>query len=1216
MKGDFSKWVDRKEIKKNNFNGVLHQQGKVLLDSDWNVQTSINNNWQDTAGRDIIGAGIAAVPAEEPDGFKVTAASVVKNEVKITVKPGRAWVDGLLVYLDEDNDVHIATYLEPPIQDPTASVSTIAPGVRDAVILEIWREAVNGFQIPETLIEPALGGPDTTERVQTAMAFRLLRLAKGDNCNNIGDKLKDDFSKKGKLKVSLQPTVVINGDCPVTRGGGYTGFEHNLYRIEIAKVDSGVPMFKLSQFNGGLVGRGIFDAAKNKATITANLQPIVTSDTKGFYLETVEYDSDLGYWKVTYGAKVTLNNENELELPATPMFGSIPSDTTSTGEENHVFFRLWNDIRFISDFPKAISPAEPVELRDGIRLEFEQPAAANYIPGDYWTFSVRAGEIKNDQVLIDWKTPAGIHYHRAPLAIMNWNSKRDISFEKGDIEDCRDVFPPLTNQTICCSFKVGDGRSSHGDFDSIEEALKHLPGYGGEICLLPGLHETNLLIEGRQNIKIRGCDKRTKIIPRKSGRDAPIFHVVDSKGITLENMDMVTLNGTAIVLEGTKSGSLEEIEVRSNRILACVEAISVKQGSDINIHHNRIRMLDKEKSGVAIFVMAEDSVIERNNIGVIPAESIPPVTPPGDGTPPDPTDPCTDPELVYKNTFYLVAYVDQIWTIPIIFPRKNSFGALGGIQIIAGSERIKVQENEINGGAGNGITLGGTLEPVPSDSDEHVIDNKGGYIFCNVIYKGGVLAGISFLFKGKNIEMTSITDQDGSFLVKTGPGKYNVSVMAPGYKFKNITVVGQTRYGPLYQIDLVDKDTDDVPVFIYDVQIDRNEISNMSLSGIGIPQEIPQQSISSTTSSGRFGLSAIVLPNFLNPVVNISIHSNHIFNCLQSPFDGNRMVGALQIGFGGISLGICGNLSVNGNRIENNGISYNYPVCGIFIGYGEHVDISHNYIVNNGPLNPNIDIETKRGIRGGVIMTVSSFPIIEPSAAFFNLGLNAARVHNNVVDQPAGQALRIISSGPVSVLNNQFNSELTGTEISGSLPFDQIAGAALIYGIVSISDRGNKMNSVSTGVFSKRASSQPTLKGNVLFNNNQVRVGSANESITSLVIFAEDIGFEGNQSDNLSVGTLMYNTFLFANTLRASNNRFKEPGVKPEDTRVLSLHTQSVFMNNTTNNQGDHCIMAISSSQLVNSGNLILSGAEQCRRLERSLQEYIKNNQQLMGAFL
>ena len=61
MTGDFSKWYfDRK----NNFNGVLHQQGRVLLDSDWNDQTRIINNWQNQAGRDIIGPGVAAIPTD------------------------------------------------------------------------------------------------------------------------------------------------------------------------------------------------------------------------------------------------------------------------------------------------------------------------------------------------------------------------------------------------------------------------------------------------------------------------------------------------------------------------------------------------------------------------------------------------------------------------------------------------------------------------------------------------------------------------------------------------------------------------------------------------------------------------------------------------------------------------------------------------------------------------------------------------------------------------------------------------------------------------------------------------------------------------------------------------------------------------------------------------------------------------------------------------
>ena len=66
MRGDFSSWRDEH---RQNFVGVLHQQGRVLLDADWNAQTELNNDWQDTAGMDIIGAGVAAIPSISPTVF-------------------------------------------------------------------------------------------------------------------------------------------------------------------------------------------------------------------------------------------------------------------------------------------------------------------------------------------------------------------------------------------------------------------------------------------------------------------------------------------------------------------------------------------------------------------------------------------------------------------------------------------------------------------------------------------------------------------------------------------------------------------------------------------------------------------------------------------------------------------------------------------------------------------------------------------------------------------------------------------------------------------------------------------------------------------------------------------------------------------------------------------------------------------------------------------
>lgn len=193
MKGDFSKWhFDRK----NNFSGVLHQQGRVLLDSDWNDQTRIIQDWQSKAGQDLVGLGVAAVPISEKDGFSVREVWVdkndVKNDVKLKVTPGKLWADGFIVTVpSEQSVVYFAPYLKPPDQKPSA-----ANPIRDLILLEVWVDSISGFQVPDLLLEPALGGPDTTERVHTEMAFKLLRLEDGDTCENIANKLRDDLQKK------------------------------------------------------------------------------------------------------------------------------------------------------------------------------------------------------------------------------------------------------------------------------------------------------------------------------------------------------------------------------------------------------------------------------------------------------------------------------------------------------------------------------------------------------------------------------------------------------------------------------------------------------------------------------------------------------------------------------------------------------------------------------------------------------------------------------------------------------------------------------------------------------------------------------------------------------------------------------------------------------------------------------------------------------------
>ena len=206
MKGDFSIWQQDHD----NVCGVLHQQGRVLLDEDGNAQTRITTRWQDRTGRQVVGEKVAAVSSQHPHALKTLEANVVNGQIVLRANPGDVWVDGVHVSLapDANNPANpisrVAAYFGPRIQTNPAAPTSIDKGTRDAVVLEVWRESLNAFQDPEHLLEPALGGPDTTERLLTSMRFRLFRLSPGQHCEDIVDQISDDPDDKGRLRVSLR----------------------------------------------------------------------------------------------------------------------------------------------------------------------------------------------------------------------------------------------------------------------------------------------------------------------------------------------------------------------------------------------------------------------------------------------------------------------------------------------------------------------------------------------------------------------------------------------------------------------------------------------------------------------------------------------------------------------------------------------------------------------------------------------------------------------------------------------------------------------------------------------------------------------------------------------------------------------------------------------------------------------------------------------------
>jgi hypothetical protein len=649
MHGDFSRWFPA--IPKNQV-GILAQEGRILLDADVNAHSLLTMRWQDLAGRAAFGAGIAAIPADAPDSWKVVSATASGSDISINVMPGIAWADGLLVELDAPRGPVTlpATPLEPPIQVKPQNVG--GAGTRDAVVLEVWRRSLNGFQEPSELIEPALGGPDTAERIETAFALRLYRMADGDDCRTIISKLRDDLKKHGTLRATLAPVTTTSGDCPVVQGGGYSGFEHDLYRIEIADTDRGDPAFKWSQWNGGLVGSGKYDAPTKKLTLRGNEQAIRYSGLTTCYVEVL--DKKIDGWHVVYGVRAVLDAEaGQIDMSATKTFGALPSSTS-------LVVRVWNDLRLVSEFPMGTAK----ELRDGIRLEFD--ATRPLVPGDYWTFPVRAGELENAATLVDNSPPFGIHHHRVPLAELHWNQGT------ATIEDCRVPLHPITANDGCCTFSVGDNITSHGNFTKINDAIAALPQKGGRVCVLPGEYLEAVKVLGKQNVEIVGCGPRSRIMAPGPGGESfdgaePSISVVRSSGVRIDNLEIQSgPGGIGILVEST-----EKLEVTNCHLISQVgSCIEVRSGRDITIADNLVQVIDGPNEWAALTLLVQTARIERNRVEII----------------------------------------NQV---------DKEVRALGGIWLRSGSRNVDVIDNHVIGGLAHGIMLGNAEEA--ADTSAHVV---------------------------------------------------------------------------------------------------------------------------------------------------------------------------------------------------------------------------------------------------------------------------------------------------------------------------------------------------------------------------------------------------------------------------------------------------------------------------------------------------------------
>ena len=261
--------------------------------------------------------------------------------------------------------------------------------------------------------------------------------------------------------------------------------------------------------------------------------------------------------------------------------------------------------------------------------------------------------------------------------------------------------------------------SSFGDFNSLEEAAAHLPAGGGELCLLPGLHRANLRLEGRRNVKIHGCSGRSLVLPRTETRvaaDSASSSTASASRSAISTCSPTTASRCAI--DGSSEGSCRDLRIHDNRMIARTNAIRATNAADL-VDRGQPRCICSTPSTAArrFRSLADDVLIERNTLVLLPFVDQTPDQPdePDDDPTRDPADPCARPQILYAFPRWCGRTRSTVWTLPLaqLVPQQP-YRAIGGIHVRAGSERVRILENQIVGGAGNGITLGGDLDPAES----------------------------------------------------------------------------------------------------------------------------------------------------------------------------------------------------------------------------------------------------------------------------------------------------------------------------------------------------------------------------------------------------------------------------------------------------------------------------------------------------------------------
>jgi hypothetical protein len=1170
----------------NDYAAVVMEQGRVLLDSDWNEWLAEISRRTRAGTLDLLGR--AAYPPTTPFAFQITAA-VSGTTNSVSIGRGRMYVDGLLA--ENHGDPSAATWdpalaelsgsLQPPAAtDPDPLDFTAQPYLPGASVpagdgaylayLDVWTRPITWLEDP-ALIDKAVG-VDTTGRLQTVWQVKLLPVPSGStwSCGTPDSDIAYPPASAGQLTTSVIPNPAA-GPCCLTDDTGYTGIENQNYRLEIHQGGSGSDTanltgatFKWSRDNGS-VSTGVTSIASATNTLNQPASQLtvlslgrdeVLGFAPGDLVEILDDAHQLNDQlprelhqidSIDVASRtITLTTTLSAAFPVGDPPAASHTRIVRWDQSGKVFLEdgttVWWDLGApgSNGAIPVPGPGTTLILESGITVTFSLSSpAGGFNVGDFWTFAARTADGSVQELTA--APPQGIHHHYTKLSIVTFTSPPTYT-------DCRTPFPSGGGGDCgcCCTCTVGDGIVSTGKFSSIQEAINSLGSAGGEVCVRAGRYFENVVIENAADIVVHGCGWQTRIASASLGggtSSAP-----SPAGASGMNAVIMVAGSSHIELRSfAVEAAADEVGVLLDRYVAAATASAAIYGyldigdTDITLHD----LVITASTRPAILALGTSLLtITGNRLATANVRSL------------WPTVWVSGREIHIEHNWvglqnaamaaaWLPTSVSDDLTASATAASQTATAvgeagiaglsrSPGGIQIAGPSLDVYVIENEIEGGRRNGITLGSVV----------LLDDKGNVTGTPV----GVLP----------IEEDPCSTTGTLHLPGTGQGG------------------GRLVAGGL----------------LVNIQIERNRIRDMGLCGIG--------------PVGFFDLAQTLE---VISIDNLTITGNEISDTVLSPVAAPERIGSL-FGYGAICVPDVANLVVHDNTVTNFGETPAAAVSGIFVLHAQMAEISRNRVRQaSGTWARSSHVAPASGLRAGILLLAVSPPEFAAAgsgagwvgrnaaaqssalaAPVYQTGLPAVRVEHNTVQVAVGKALEIIGLGPFSVVNNSLSSG--GTII---LQSSQLAVTILIVdfaeglnaGESSTQFSGIRYSSASGQKVPGRGSSVAPSSGAVIFTNNmcqlETRAGYQHGFASVLVGSFDHVLFGDNVCWVDGQETCAVDALVIARTVQVTSNRFQE-----SETSVLASCLSLGLANITSQNISDNGIFALGpSGSLVDSQNLV-----------------------------